>query len=402
MTVRVPLVVASCDFRQSGSRARAQLALSAEEQGSLFDELKRQGVHGLVVLHTCNRVEWWVSCQDPQWAEHLLAAAWRLRLKGKQERPSPRLLSGEMAAEHLFRVSVGLESLVQGERGIWTQVRQALRKAQTSRNSAPAMNIIANSAGLLAAKVRQGMTPQAVTKGMHSLAARRIDQVLRGEGRVLVVGMGEIGRRCADLIEARGYTTLRFNRSVDAANTYRSLEQLPSALASASALIFCSSAPEPLLGPGQLPENSKTLVIDLSSPAQVEHSVAVKLGGNYLGLDELAASSGVHLEQGEVERLQGLVAESMDDYLARLAHHRFGGLARSNQRHLEQVVNVDLPDLLDRLAGDLPLRERRSLEAALRKLFRSQASVVRQSLVEAFESEPPAQLRLPDSEIDPC
>ena len=402
MSVRVPLAVASCDFRQSGARLRASLALSLDDQEQLFKSLTLQGVTGFVQLHTCNRLEWWVSAQDVDWATQMLHTAWRRRLTNGDDTVEPRIFRGASAAEHIFRVGIGLESLVQGEREIGGQVRRALQEAREATRSSPALNIVAGVAGRLAAKVRQGSSPTMNTPGMHTLVSEHLGRLLSVNDTVIVAGMGVIGRRCAETLQERGFHVRRFNRTIDELGQYEALDRMTEVLHEVSALVLCSASPDPLIRVGMLEPEGGLHVVDLASPAQVDSALATALGDNYHGLDGFTSSPGVTLEAADEMRYEHLVKGAVKDYLERLAHHRFRGLAQSNQAQLEQVLDADLPELFDRYSEGLGPKARRSLENDLRRLFRRQAWSIRESLVALDQEEEPPPFRLPYPEDEQC
>ena len=402
MSVRVPLAVASCDFRRSGTRLRSTLALCRDRQQELMSSLQPQGVTGFVQLHTCNRIEWWVSAHDVDWACQLLQTAWRQCLDGYADSVDPELFRGASAAEHIFRVAVGLESLVQGEREIGGQVRRALQEARDTKRSSPALNIVAGAAGRLAAKVRKNPSDAISVPGMHTLVAEHLQATIPPGSVVIVVGMGVIGKRCAETLQNRGYRVRRFNRTPDPQGHYEPIHELQEAVTEVAAVVVCTASPEPLLTGPEVHQETAPLIVDLGSPAQVGSDLAKALDTRYLDLDGLTASHGVVLGGADAQRYEQLVADAVTDYVERLAHHRFRGLAQSNQVQLQQVLMDDLPELLDRYAQGLSPRKRRSLEVELRRLFRRQAWSIRESLVALDQAEEPPPFRLPYPENEPC
>ena len=60
------LALVGVDFRVASSAWRAALILTAEERLELTTALRQSAlVDGLVVLETCNRVEWVVATAEP-------------------------------------------------------------------------------------------------------------------------------------------------------------------------------------------------------------------------------------------------------------------------------------------------------------------------------------------------
>ena len=113
----------------------AQAASQAAEKESEWFETP--GVHSLVLVSTCNRVEIYASA-DP-----------RVRLVPTQDLPSEtqqltashpphaqndtlawNFIEGRAVAEHLYRVAAGLDSMVVGEAEVAGQVRRSFTRAQ--------------------------------------------------------------------------------------------------------------------------------------------------------------------------------------------------------------------------------------------------------------------------------
>ena len=84
----VPLVVAGCDFRVASATWRNRLLLDGDQRAELTRALGEAcDAQGLVVLETCNRVEWIVASKSPRWAGELLRAQMvdRSRTMAKRE-----------------------------------------------------------------------------------------------------------------------------------------------------------------------------------------------------------------------------------------------------------------------------------------------------------------------------
>ena len=97
------------------------------------------GLDGAVILSTCNRVE--VYGEVASYHAGFLALK-RLLVETRgvaaDELAEPLYAHWERdAADHLFAVSSGLDSMVLGETQIATQVREALRRAQAEDASSP-------------------------------------------------------------------------------------------------------------------------------------------------------------------------------------------------------------------------------------------------------------------------
>ena len=189
----LPLAVVGCDFRVASSAWRSRLILGDEEAETLAGALRLNGAaDGFVDLNTCNRTEWIVSGRDPQWAASLLRSQMIQRAgPGSQGWFSPYVHTGEDAAAHLFKVALGQESLVVGERQIAGQLNDALELARARGSSSRILNGLGAAAGrLVQMAFKQGCMAGA-SVGVHSLAVSWL------AGR-LEPGRPEPGRpRCA-------------------------------------------------------------------------------------------------------------------------------------------------------------------------------------------------------------
>src|SRR5437016_4037288 len=88
-----------------------RVALTPAMRAALYGRLRAHGIEA-VAVSTCHRTELYVHARaagDDVRAE----ALWRAPMDGADGEPSR--LAGRDAAEHLFRIAAGLESLVLGE-----------------------------------------------------------------------------------------------------------------------------------------------------------------------------------------------------------------------------------------------------------------------------------------------
>src|SRR5690349_10672641 len=110
-----------------------RVALSPAQREALYAHLHADGIEA-VALSTCHRSELYYrarSVDDDDRAE----ARWRSPLDGVEV--TPARFAGRVAAQHLFRVAAGLESLVLGETEVLGQLRGALEAATAAGSAGP-------------------------------------------------------------------------------------------------------------------------------------------------------------------------------------------------------------------------------------------------------------------------
>lgn len=169
-------------------------------------------VDGAVVVSTCNRFEVYLDVQadvDAQGAAAIARSAAAAAL-GAHQPEALEPLAASRAAEHLFSVAAGLESVVVGEGEIAGQVRRALASAQQAGTTSPHLERLFQRASETqrGIKNRTGISEagRSIVRLALDLASARVDFVdtrvlLVGTGRFAGVSLAELRRRGAAHIE---------------------------------------------------------------------------------------------------------------------------------------------------------------------------------------------------------
>lgn len=393
-----PLVVVGCDFRVASSLWRSQLLLTPEERGRLAEELRQACQSaGLMVLETCNRVEWVATAADPVWTGEVMRAQMAARWSNAAEvlqldprrMPSPYVYTGRPAVAHLLRVAVGLESFVVGEREIAGQLNKALVAARGAGQTSKLHNALQTALGRTVKKVQRRTAWRHTTRGVHSLALEVLQEHLRQTGaasrqgqrpRVAVIGMGEIGRKAAGIIEAHGdCEVIRVNRSIPAARQgeWLPLDQLAGLLPSLDALVVATGARAPVLHLRELtsksPKNAPPLlVVDLGSPMQVSGAELPWI--RYAGLDQLVARPNVGPSDEEVAAAVEVVEEGVREFQLECKKRDLAPLLRAAHDLYDATAYLKLPELLEHeLPGEANAELRKRVQQATRDLLRDMA-----------------------------
>jgi glutamyl-tRNA reductase len=122
---------------------RERMALTeGRAVGVLGELLERDEILEAATISTCNRTELYLYAADPVGAE---AAALGLLSREAETQPTELVghlysLRGAAAAEQLFRVTAGLDSMIIGEAEIQGQVKRAYELALVESATGPILN----------------------------------------------------------------------------------------------------------------------------------------------------------------------------------------------------------------------------------------------------------------------
>jgi glutamyl-tRNA reductase len=213
-------------------------------------------------------------------------------------------LHGVEAAEHLFNVAAGLDSVVIGEAQITAQVASSLRQSVAVHAASPLLKLAFKSA-VRAGERARGMIwgrLQAASLGSAAIdAAATAANGLAGRN-VVVVGAGEIAELALrSLVTHAPHRITIANRTVEAAvemGVHQGadacpLNLLPALLREADVVIAATRATVPLIDSSAVtaalahrPNRPMTLV-DVSLPRNVDVRVRTIAGAKLIGIDEL-------------------------------------------------------------------------------------------------------------------
>ena len=205
-------VIIGANHRSASLSLRDQLFVDDAGASEFLTRLKAKGLHEVLVLSTCDRVEVWASHHDDEVAAQLVAEAFAERAG-----LAPATLSGQfythagaVAVRHGFAVAAALDSLVIGEPYVAGQVKTAHRLARDAGTCGPELEAILQAAFAAAKRVR---SETHIGEGPVSIAAASVQLARDLHGDLsgctgLVVGAGDMGELVAESLLAAGLSRL--------------------------------------------------------------------------------------------------------------------------------------------------------------------------------------------------
>ena len=242
-----------------------KLAVPLAELGEVLPRLHAvPSVDEVAVLCTCNRVEVYAAASGhagevTRAVAGLLAARGRLPLG--EVLPAVRTRVGGAAAEHLFSVACGLDSMAVGEEQVVAQIKAAARVAAAAGTAGPAITGLIDAA--LRASKRARTQTTISTEGI-SLARAGLDIAAEQLGglaarHAVVLGTGSTGKLAARLLREAGVARLTVasrdaERAAEVAAALRATpvqaSDVPAALATADLLVTATGAAAPVVAAG--------------------------------------------------------------------------------------------------------------------------------------------------------
>ena len=358
-----PIAVVGCDFRTAPSRCRSRLVLDAAAAKKIGGELARlQAADGFVDLNTCNRNEWILSTANARWAAELMRTQMK-HLAGDDAAAwfEPYSYTGKEAAKHIFRVAIGQESLVPGERQIAGQVFSAFEAARLRGTSCRVLNGLGSITGHLVRLALYRGWLASTSVGVHSLVIAYLQDTLAtaAEHRVAVIGLGSIGRRVVGLLaQTPRFKPVPCNRTIpeEQRGQVQPLAELGRILGTVDAAVVCTRAPIPVVQPGMLQDRGRTsrlrplLLVDLGIPEQIarftppEHVRVVRL-------DDLVAfhrSRRQDLPQAGQAGLEieASVQRALAEFEFFCTSHDQAGMVSTVAHHRQELVGEVIPQLI--------------------------------------------------------
>jgi glutamyl-tRNA reductase len=405
----MPILTLGISFRRAPIELLERLSFADDELVKAYRHaLDVDAVEEAVILSTCNRVE--IIANVPSYHAGFLALKRVLtetRGVAPEELAEPLYSHWEQdAADHLFAVAAGLDSMVIGETQIHAQVREALRTAEAEGASGPTMRSLFQAAARAGRRARAetslGAAPDAFVALGADLAAEELGD-LRGR-RVVMVGAGRMAGLAVHHLHGRGVGSIRvLNRSPEHARTlaertgddFGGLDRLPADIAHADLVVSATGAAAAVIDTETVrPALGRTrtvplVLLDLAVPRDVDPGVealdSVRLI-DIRAIRERLMTRG-HATADDIARAHEIVAEEVRRWVVRRRSDALAPLIRAVQARGEEAVRSELTRYAGRLS-DLTSREREAVEAIARGVA---AKLLHDPIVELKErSEPGA------------
>jgi glutamyl-tRNA reductase len=384
------IVSLSLSHRITPAEVLEKLAVPSAQQGSVLARLHAvPSIDEVVVLSTCNRVEVYAAAHGPAGQvsgalADLLAAHGQVPV-GDVMRMA-RIRVGGAAAEHLFSVACGLDSMAVGEDQIVAQIKAAARAAAEAGTTGPAITGLIDAA--LRASKRARTQTTISTEGI-SLARAGLDLADAHLGGLaardaVVLGTGSMGKLAARLLREAGVGRL----SVAGRNAARAAEvaaavrgrqlrasDVPATLADADILVTATGAVVPVV-PGEQVRAARAqaggrplFVLDLGMPPDVDPAVGRMAGVTLVDLTALGRHLADRAVPDQIPQVRAIVTAEAAAYMDRQEQAAAAPVIAAMHAQIRQLADAELDRLHDRLP-DLSEQQRAETAATVHRILR--------------------------------
>jgi glutamyl-tRNA reductase len=324
MTERFRAVCLS--YRTSTLEVRELLSFNDEENRQLLVQLKEVlGLEDALIISTCNRSEIYYVSEKDLSREVMSLACFQKRIDRKLVDQAFRVLEGEEAVRHLYEVALGLDAKVLGDIQISNQVKRAYQCSADEGLAGPLLHRIMHSIFYANKRVVQetAFRDGAASTSYASVSLTRQFITNFKNPKILVMGLGEIGKDIADNlhgIEAEVFLTNRsFDKACEMAEilgaTAIPLVEALEKMSEFNVVISSVAVNHPILHKHHFTVKTLTqkLLIDLSVPRSVSNDLSQDDQFLLYNIDQIEEQTSSILEarKAAIPQVKAILEESM-------------------------------------------------------------------------------------------
>lgn len=366
--------VAGVNHTTASLELREKLAVPTDDLPASLRRLRREcALEELVVLSTCNRLEIYFRGEADSVICHLCETG------GFPARKAHDVIychKGAAAAEHLFSVAAGLDSMILGETEVLAQCKSAYETALEAGATGPVLNAAFQQA-FVAAKRVHSETP--ISRGHTSVGSvgtalvRKVFDDLAAR-TVLVIGAGTMAFNTLENLAAlRPSEIVVANRSVKKGRMLAGkfsgraarLSSVPALLRTADVVVAAAWSPEYIVTRKLLREaadgrDGPLVILDIAVPRNVEPSAGELPGVALYNIDSLqdTADQNAKARKRAYPRAQKIVREEAARFEKRMAERTVAPLIASLKGKARRIAAAEARTAVKRLeSGAAPADE---------------------------------------------
>ena len=281
------LFIVGINHKTSTISEREIFQISKKELSGALNYFKsRKEVEGVVIIPTCNRLEFYLVLNQNIDPFTIIKDFYydKKQIDAESKRDLFYLLQKSDVARHLFRIVSGLESVVLGEYQIQGQIKDSYSVACSDKSADKILHKLFHAALRTGKSVRTHTKIGSGKQSLSGVAYQLIKEVIKKEDAITIVGVNESTKIIAKKLNQSGFTNLNFvNRTLyraeELAEKYSGkaycLDRIEEPLAKSKCLFSCTGSPEFIVTSNQLNKiyndcDCPELIIDMAIPRDID------------------------------------------------------------------------------------------------------------------------------------
>jgi len=274
-----------------------------------------------VVLHTCNRTEFYTIAEATENAEEAIAEFLEEKYRISYESLAPYIYTyfHTDAVNHMFRVTCSLDSMILGESEVLGQVREAFGAAVAAKTASTPITRVFHQALRVGKRARSetaiGQNALSISYAFVELAKRTLGDIK--DAKALVVGAGEAGKLASVALRNVGVEHLTVMnrthaRAVELAEELNEayvlpMDELQVALDNSDIVIACTGSPEYMITEDAISRaisaraGRPLLLLDVAIPRDVDPAIKDMESVHLADISDLDAIADVNRQRREQE-----------------------------------------------------------------------------------------------------
>ena len=355
--------VISVTHQHVGVETRELFSLSEPEKVDFYLKLKEIfGLQESLMLITCNRAElYYFHSRD---ISQDLISFWcgYKAISAKDYLSLFTILSDRAAINHLYRVSVGLESKILGDIQIFGQVKQAYQLSADLGQAGTLLNRLMHKIFFCHKAINQETNFKNGAASVSYNAVNVLQDHVSLDAKILVIGAGQMGGDICRHLSKKGYKHIFVtNRSISKVQALAedcSMTVVPyidhlKLISEFEAVISTISCSSPVYRASHFDNGITQVVVDVSSPRSV-HPEVPKPGMVLYNIDSLGTLVDQVLKsrEEEIPQVEAMIDESIDDFMAWTEGLVFSDNVQKFKSTLEELRLQTMASMLKKMDED--------------------------------------------------
>ena len=280
------LFVVGINYKTSSVSEREVFQINRKEISSSLNYFNsRKEVEGVVIVSTCNRLEFYLVLKQNAHPFDIVNDFYfeKKKISTNQKQNLFYIFSDTEVASHLFKVITGLDSMLLGEYQVQGQIKESYSQACSQKSADKILHKLFHAAFRVGKNVRSKTKIGSGKQSLSGVAAQIIKEKLKKEDIVTIVGVNQNTKIIAELLSNAGFSHLIFvNRTLykaeELAEKYNglafSLDRIQEPLISSKCVFTCTGSADCILSSEVInatfnKSHCPSLLVDMAVPRDI-------------------------------------------------------------------------------------------------------------------------------------